>query len=78
MKIYKLVKESPRSMFIQRNVAENYTIGAAMEVISISSEPSLNHDNAENYYKDEPPNYNETPPPIYEDAVKMISLTNRY
>ena len=78
MKIYKLVKQSPRSMFIQRTVAENYTIGTAMEVTSISSEQDLNQNNAEDYYKDEPPNYNETPPPIYEDAIRMSSLNNRY
>ena len=78
MKVYKLLKESPRPINLQRSVAENYTVAQEMEVTSISSESDLNQTFSNDNYKDEPPNYDETLPPLYEDAMKMTSQNKRY
>ena len=78
IKVYKLLKESPRSINHQRSVAENYTIAQEMEVTSISSESDLNQTFSHENYKDEPPNYDDTLPPLYEDAIKMTSQNKRY
>ena len=78
IKVYKLLKESPRSINLQRSVAENYTVAQEMEVTSISSETDLNQTFSNYDYKDDPPNYDDTLPPLYEDAIKMTSQNKRY
>ena len=78
MKIHRLLKKSTRSINIQGNVAENYTIEQEMEVTSIYSESDLNQTFSDDNYKDKPPSYDDTLPPLYEDAIKMTSENKRY